>query len=117
MNCRTKGHAVLIAAKRTLRCVVGIAVTLLFCVPGGVPQHQLDSDAVINHLNAVIKLYGDASAELQTGGAPSDVIYQEAEKSLAADVVKLAFQAARAEAAATRATEKNGAPSTSAAQS
>src|SRR6202011_2913049 len=97
-------------------------VVMFFCVPGGVaqqqiPQQQLDSEAVINHLNAVIKLYRNASAELQTGGAPTDVIYQENAKSFAADVVRLAFQAARAEAAAIRATEKAGAPTTTSAQS
>ena len=118
MNCRTTCHAVVIAAKRcALPLVIGVAVALFFCVPGGVTQQQLDSEAVINHLNAVIKLYRNASAELQTGGAPSDVIYQENEKSLTAEVVRLAFQAARAEAAAIRATEKAGSPSTTTAQS
>ena len=114
--CRTS----LIAAKRcTIRFVVGIGVALFFCVPGGFTQQQqpLDSEAVINHLNAVIKLYRNASAELQTGGAPSDVIYQDSEKNFTTQVVQLAFQAARAEAAAIRATEKNGAPNTSSAQS
>jgi small-conductance mechanosensitive channel len=92
-------------------------MVLFFCVPVGfTQQQQLDSEAVLNHLNAVIKLYRNASAELQTGGAPSDVIYQETAKDLTAEVVKLAFQAARAEAAAIRATEKAGAPSSTSAQ-
>src|SRR3984893_11019607 len=118
MNLRTVVQAVFIGTKRcTVRFVVGIAVALFLYVPGGLTQQQLDSDAVINHLNAVIKLYRNASAELQTGGAPSDVIYQENEKSLTAEVVRLAFQAARAEAAAIRATEKAGSPSTTTAQS
>jgi small-conductance mechanosensitive channel len=118
MNFRTTNCALFKAAKiYTFRFSVPIAVALFLCVPGGVPQEQLDSDAVINHLNAVIKLYGNASAELQIGGAPSDVIYQENGKSYTADVVKLAFQAARAEAAASRATEKSGAPSSSSGQS
>jgi small-conductance mechanosensitive channel len=118
MSLRTTCESVLIAAKRcSVRFVVAAAVVLFFCVPGGfTQQQQLDSEAVINHLNAVIKLYRNASAELQTGGAPSDVIYQQTEKNLTAEVVKLAFQAARAEAAAIRATEKAGAPSTTSAQ-
>jgi small-conductance mechanosensitive channel len=117
MNLRATCQAVFIAAKRgQVRLVVGVAVTLCFCVPGGVTQQQLDSDAVINHLNAVIKLYRNASAELQAGGAPSDVIYQEKEKSLRSEVVRLAFQAAGAEAAAIRTTEKAGAPSNGSAQ-
>src|ERR1700720_3849340 len=118
MGLCTTCHAVLIAGKRSsVRVVGGLTVALFFCVPGGVTQQQLDSEAVINHLNAVIKLYRNASAELQTGGAPTDVIYQENEKSLTAEVARLAFQAARAAAAAIRATEKAGAPNTSSAQS
>src|SRR6202051_3127395 len=119
MNIRIACRTSLIAAKRcTVRFVVGIGVALLFCVPDGFTQQQqpLDSEAVINHLNAVIKLYRNASAELQAGGAPSDVIYQDNEQSYTADVVRLAFQSARAEAAAIRATQKNGA-STNSAQS
>src|ERR1700675_2180723 len=117
MNFRATCHTASIAAKRcAVPLVIGVAVAFFFWVPGGVTQQQLDSDAVINHLNAVIKLYRNASAELQTGGAPSDVTYQDTEQSLTADVLKLAFQAAKAEAAAIRATEKNGA-STNSAQS
>jgi small-conductance mechanosensitive channel len=117
MNLRTTCHAVFIATKRrTVRFVAGLAVALFLCVPGGETQQQLDSEAVINHLNTVIKLYRNASAELQTGGAPSDIIYQDNAKNLAADVVKLAFQAARAEAVAIRATEKSGTSSSSSAQ-
>jgi small-conductance mechanosensitive channel len=112
-------ETVFVVAKRcTFRFVVGTAVALFFSAPGGfTQQQQLDSEKVINHLNAVIKLYRDASAELQIGGAPSDVIYEDSEKDFTAQVVQLAFQAARAEAAAIRATEKNGAPNTSSAQS
>jgi small-conductance mechanosensitive channel len=117
MSLRTTSESVLIAAKPcTVRFVVVTALVLFFCVQGGLTQQQLDSEAVINHLNAVIKLYRNASAELQTGGAPSDVTYQDTEQSLTAEVLKLAFQAAKAEAAAIRATEKNGA-STNSAQS
>src|SRR3984893_956066 len=118
MNLRTTVRAIFIEAKRcTVRFVAGLAVALFFCVPGGVTQQPLDSEAVINHLNVVIKLYRNASAELQTGGAPTDVIYQENEKNLTAEVVRLAFQSARAAAAAIRATEKSGTPTTSSAQS
>src|ERR1700688_141250 len=117
MILRTSCESVAIAAKRcTVRFVVATALVLFFCVQDGLTQQQLDREAVINHLNAVIKLYRNASAELQTGGAPSDVTYQDTEQSLTADVLKLAFQAAKAEAAAIRATEKNGA-STNSAQS
>src|ERR1700688_3563862 len=119
MNFRNPRPAILFAARRcALGLGLGVAVVLVlfFGVPDGLTQQQLDGEAVINHLNAVIKLYRNASAELQTGGAPSDVIYQDNEQSFTAEVVRLAFQSARAEAAAIRATEKNGA-STNSAQS
>jgi small-conductance mechanosensitive channel len=103
---------------RRARIIAAAVVILFLFVPGGITQELLDSEAVIGHLNAIIKLYRNASAELQTGGAPSDVIYQENEQSLTAEAARLAFQAAKAEAAAIRATEKSGAPaSASASQS
>jgi small-conductance mechanosensitive channel len=96
---------------------MAICATLLVCAPAGVTQQKLDGEAVISHLNAIIKLYRNASAELQTGGAPSDVIYQENGQNLTAEAVRLAFQAAKAEALAIRATEKAGAPGSGAGQS
>jgi small-conductance mechanosensitive channel len=118
MNLRNTCELVFITAKRpAARFVAGLAMALFLYLPGGLTQQQLDSEVVISHLNAVIKLYRNASAELQTGGAPTDVIYQETEKNLTADVVRMAFQAARAEAAAIRATEKAGAPNTTSPQS
>lgn len=102
--------------RRGFRIATGISAALFLCAPAGITQEKLDSEAVISHLNAIIKLYRNASAELQTGGAPSDVIYQENEQSLTAEAVRLAFQAAKAEAAAIRATEKGSTPSAGAGQ-
>jgi small-conductance mechanosensitive channel len=100
-----------------MRVFAGVSAALCLCAPPGITQQNLDSEAVVGHLNAIIKLYRNASAEIQTGGAPSDVIYQENEQSLTAEAVRLAFQAAKAEAAAIRATEKSGAPSATPGQS
>jgi small-conductance mechanosensitive channel len=102
---------------RRFRIIAAALATLFLFVAGGSTQEKLNSEAVIGHLNAIIKLYRSASAELQTGGAPSDVIYQENEQSLTAEAVRLAFQAAKAEAAAIRATEKSGAPGATVGQS
>jgi small-conductance mechanosensitive channel len=95
---------------RVYRFSAAICIALFLCAPAGITQQKFDSEAVIGHLNAIIKLYRSASAEIQTGGAPSDVIYQENEKTLTAEAVRLAFQSAKAEAAAIRATEKAGTP-------
>src|SRR3981189_195854 len=59
----------------------------------------LNGEAIIGHLNAVITWYRDATNKVQAAGLPSDAIYEDATRNLATQVVKLAFQSARAEAA------------------
>jgi small-conductance mechanosensitive channel len=79
---------------------------------------QLDGSAVLHHLNQVISWYRHATTGIQTVGLPSDAIYQNNTQDLAAQVVRLAFQSARAEAALIEAQQKiNGAsPVTSSTQ-
>jgi small-conductance mechanosensitive channel len=60
------------------------------------PQ-SLDRQTVINHLNAIIGWYHNASSSVQVPGLPSDVVYQDAAQSLAIQALRLAFQSARAE--------------------
>ncbi|MGB7283564.1 MAG: mechanosensitive ion channel family protein [Candidatus Acidiferrum sp.] len=60
---------------------------------------QAERDAVLGHLNLVIRLYQDSTVKIETGGLPSDLIFQENTQSLATEAVRLAFQSARAEAA------------------
>ncbi len=59
---------------------------------------QLDRDAILHHLNAVITWYRDSTTKIKSVGLPSDAIYQENGRDLAAEAVRLAFQSARAEA-------------------
>ena len=59
---------------------------------------QLDRDVLLGHLNAVINWYRDATSKVQTVGLPSDAIYQDNAQNLAAQVVRLAFESAKAEA-------------------
>jgi small-conductance mechanosensitive channel len=68
---------------------------------------QLDRAAVLSHLNAAISWYRDATSKLQSVGLPSDAIYQDNAQSLAAEVVRLAFESARAEAKLISATDKS----------
>jgi small-conductance mechanosensitive channel len=95
---------------RRFRCVAGVAGVLL-CFAAMLCAESLNNEAVIAHLNAILKLYRSAAVEIQTGGNPSDVIYQETEKSLVAEAVQLAFQSAKAEAVAIRAAEKSASTS------
>jgi|HubBroStandDraft_6_1064221.scaffolds.fasta_scaffold04255_3 small-conductance mechanosensitive channel len=59
---------------------------------------QLDRAVLLGHLNAVINWYRDATSKVQTVGLPSDAIYQDNAQNLAAQVVRLAFESAKAEA-------------------
>jgi len=67
----------------------------------------LNRDAILGHLNAVITWYRDATNKVQSVGLPSDAIYEDSTRNLAAEAVRLAFQSARAEAAIIGTTEKN----------
>src|SRR5579863_8890650 len=67
--------------------------------PPANPSTQLDRDAILHHLNAVITWYRDITSKVKPVGLPSDAIYQDNTRSLAAEAVRLAFQSARAEAA------------------
>jgi small-conductance mechanosensitive channel len=65
-------------------------------------------------LNAVISWYRDAVSNVQPGELPSDAIFRQNVRTLAAEAVQLAFQSARAEGALfgvpTGSSGSNGAP-------
>lgn len=63
------------------------------------PQLKLDGDAALHHLNQVISWYRRATTGIQAVGLPSDTIYEDNTKNLGEQVVRLAFQSAKAEAA------------------
>src|ERR1700736_2328031 len=92
--------------------VVALCCAVLCCGIGELQTFSaqnfpaLNRDAILGHLNAVITWYRDAD-RVQAGGLPSDEIYEESTRHLAAEVVRLAFQWARAEAAVIGATEKS----------
>jgi len=67
--------------------------------PPANPPAQLDRDAILHHLNAVITWYRDVTSKVKPVGLPSDAIYQDNTRNLASEAVRLAFQSARAEAA------------------
>ena len=94
---------------RARRAVVPILASLAIAITAAMAQTsaQLDRDAVLGHLNAAISWYRNATSKLQTVGLPSDAIYQDNAQSLAAEVVRLAFESARAEAKLISATEKS----------
>jgi len=85
-----------------------IALIPLAVVSASVAQYLPPSsrEAILGHLNAAITWYRDATTKIQDTGLPSDAIYEDSAKNNAAEAVRLAFQAARAEAAVIRANDK-----------
>jgi small-conductance mechanosensitive channel len=74
--------------------------------PNNLPPIQLDDAAALHHLNQVISWYRHSTTGIQTVGLPSDAIYQDNTRTLGAQVVRLAFQSAKAETALIKAQEK-----------
>jgi len=64
-----------------------------------VNQLNLNRDAILEHLNAVITWYRDSSNKIEPVGLPSDAIYQDNARNIASQAVRLAFESARAETA------------------
>lgn len=77
--------------------------------PSNLPPLQLDGNAALQHLNQVIGWYRHVTSGVHDVGLPSDAIYQDNAKNLGAQVVRLAFDSARAESALLTAQQKNGA--------
>src|SRR6266403_3852560 len=67
----------------------------------------LNRDTILGHLNEAITWYRDTTTKVQAAGLPSDAIYEDNTRNLSAEVVRLAFQSARAEAALIATSEKN----------
>jgi small-conductance mechanosensitive channel len=71
------------------------------------PSLQLDPNVALHHLNQVINWYRHSTTSVRSVGLPSDAIYKDNAKNLGAQVVKLAFQSAKAESAIITAEHKN----------
>jgi small-conductance mechanosensitive channel len=74
--------------------------------PNSLPTIRLDDAAALHHLNQVISWYRHSTTGIQSVGLPSDAIYVDNTQSLGAEVVRLAFQSAKAETALIKAQEK-----------
>ncbi|HKU26644.1 MAG TPA: hypothetical protein VJQ54_14300, partial [Candidatus Sulfotelmatobacter sp.] len=79
-------------------------------MPKHLPPIQFDANAPVHHLNQVISWYRHATTGVSSVGLPSDTIYQDNAKNLGAQVVKLAFQSAKAEAALVKTQQRNTEP-------
>jgi small-conductance mechanosensitive channel len=76
--------------------------------PNTLPPIQLDGPAALHHLNQIISWYRRSTTGIQSVGLPTDAIYQDNVQSLGAQIVRLAFQSAKAESAIVTAEQKAG---------
>ena len=74
--------------------------------PSTLPSLQLDSAAVLRQLDEIIGWYRRVTTGISSVGLPTDTVYQDNIQRLGAQVVRLAFESARAEAALTTAQQK-----------
>lgn len=82
-----------------LKFAIVLLVAVVTTLPSLVAQTSpgLRSDAILDHLNAVINWYRGAMSRVPSVGLPSDAVYQMNAQNLAAQVAQLAFQSAEAE--------------------
>jgi len=74
------------------------------------PGLSLDGSLALHHLNQTISWYRHSTAGIQSVGLPTDTIYQDNTRSFGAEVVRLAFQSAKAESALITAQQKGENP-------
>jgi small-conductance mechanosensitive channel len=98
---------------------VALLAALSLSLPSLVAQTPdgLRSDAVLDHLNAVIDWYRNTLTRVPTVGLPSDAVYQFNAQNMALEVIQLAFQSAQAEAPLLPAASPANAPGPSTATS
>lgn len=73
-------------------------IAILVCAASGIGQTAgTDQTAVLSHLNATITWYKNLTAKVSAGAEPSDAMYRNNAELLGAQIVRLAFQSARAQ--------------------
>jgi hypothetical protein len=60
---------------------------------------KAQGQAILQHLNDMLRFYRAATTKIQKAGEPSDILYAEQSKAQATQIAQLAFQSARNEAA------------------
>jgi hypothetical protein len=89
-----------VSAKKHRKLTVAFAALLmaLTCGPGERAQNASDdTQEVLAHLNPAINWYNDLTTKVPAGTEPSDSIYLNNAEKLGSQVLRLAFQSARAQ--------------------
>jgi small-conductance mechanosensitive channel len=83
-----------------LSVAITAALTMTFFAGATLSQNDADiPNTLLAHLNAAINWYKNLTTQVPPGQEPSDTIYSTNAENLGAEVVRLAFQSARAQAA------------------
>jgi small-conductance mechanosensitive channel len=85
------------------RICLALVLIMTILIAGPAPRENAQAgasgnDEVLAHLNATINWYKNLISKVPVGTEPSDAIYFNNSENLGAQVVRLAFQAARAQA-------------------
>jgi small-conductance mechanosensitive channel len=102
-----------------LLVTVAMLTTASASLPSSVAQtpEGLHSNAILDHLNAVIDWYRNTLTRVPAVGLPSDAVYQFNAQNMAFEALQLAFQSAQAEAPLVPAASAANAPGAGAASS
>ena len=107
-DSRREASVPIVRHRPTRRCFwlsVAIAAALTISLFAGATRSQNNdadiSNNLLAHLNAAINWYKNLTTQVPPGQEPSDTIYSTNAENLGAEVVRLAFQSARAQAALT----------------
>jgi small-conductance mechanosensitive channel len=115
--CKAKSCSDVLMRRKRRLLLSALAAVMLPIVMAQTPN-GLSSNAILDHLNAVIDWYRQVMTSIPNVGLPSDAVYQSNAQSMAVEVARLAFQSAQAEAALIpAASPANGAGTSSSQQS
>ena len=84
--------------RKLLLLVVALLAAVATAGVAAPASEGLSSEAILDHLNAVIDWYRNTLTNVPTAGLPSDAMYALNARNMAAEVVQLAFESAQAEA-------------------
>lgn len=97
IRIKVRRHFLEICSCVIIAAIFGVLLgPLIFCAQAQISTG--DQETLLAHLNAVINWYKKLTTDVPPGQEPSDAIYSANAQNLGAQVVRLAFQSARAQA-------------------
>ncbi|HTZ59741.1 MAG TPA: hypothetical protein VMB49_16650 [Acidobacteriaceae bacterium] len=94
----TKTDSIKLSRALLISAIVVMAAAAAMFPAVAQTTESLRSNAILDHLNAVIDWYRQTITSVPAMGLPSDAVYESNAQNMAIEVVRLAFQSAQAEA-------------------